>query len=54
MSAQEYLNSNHYETEMHKDEAMVDPHESVGGLPDDRMNDESDFKVNPELSCTNL
>lgn len=49
-----HLDSNHYETEMLRAEDTIDPHETVCGLPDDRMLDEAEFEVNPELSSTNL
>lgn len=54
MAEQDYLDSNHYETEMLRPEDDIDPHQTVDGLPDDRMNTDSDFEVNPELSSTNL
>jgi len=54
MTTRHYLDSNHYETEMLRPEDTLDPHETVGGLPDDRMENEPDFEVDPELSSTNL
>jgi len=49
-----HLDSNHYETEMLRPEDTIDPHETVGGVLDDRMLQEGDFEVDPDLSCTNL
>jgi hypothetical protein len=50
-----WLDSNHYETDMNSIEDEIDPHNTVRGIPDDRLNNEDpEFEVMEELSCPSM